>query len=222
MTPDVRTFIRKTKYTLRDFCPLVVRPVLSVSRAVLCSLEGQRTQPRPSRQMRASLCVRFARRARCPRFFSAYQQVRAEQAPLGHKLAIFLKHEPGCWRVSECCNPPRLAYASGARERNFHDAADELLQHALECVEAVVDKEGLDVDVSLADGVLTIDCGSVGVFVLNKQTPNNQIWLASPVSGPLRYDYTADGEWLNTRDGHDLQQRLTHEIESMWNVRLKM
>ena len=96
------------------------------------------------------------------------------------------------------------------------------MQHALDCIEAIVDKEGLDVDVSLADGVLTIDCGGVGTFVLNKQTPNEQIWLASPLSGPLRYDYTAAGEWLNTRDGHDLQQRFAHEFGLIFKVQLRM
>ena len=28
-----------------------------------------------------------------------------------------------------------------------------------------------------------------GTYVLNKQPPNKQIWLSSPVSGPKRYDW---------------------------------
>ena len=43
-------------------------------------------------------------------------------------------------------------------------------------------------DTTLADGVLTVKLGSHGTYVLNKQTPNKQIWLSSPVSGPYRYD----------------------------------
>ena len=29
---------------------------------------------------------------------------------------------------------------------------------------------------------------NVGTYVINKQTPNKQIWLSSPISGPKRYD----------------------------------
>ena len=43
-------------------------------------------------------------------------------------------------------------------------------------------------DTALSDGVLTVKLGAHGTYVLNKQTPNQQIWLSSPVSGPYRYD----------------------------------
>ena len=43
-------------------------------------------------------------------------------------------------------------------------------------------------DITLSDGVLTVKLSQFGIYVLNKQTPNKQIWLSSPVSGPYRYD----------------------------------
>ena len=43
-------------------------------------------------------------------------------------------------------------------------------------------------DTTLSDGVLTVKLSQFGIYVLNKQTPNRQIWLSSPVSGPYRYD----------------------------------
>ena len=43
-------------------------------------------------------------------------------------------------------------------------------------------------DTSLADGVLTVQLSELGTYVINKQTPNQQIWLSSPVSGPYRFD----------------------------------
>ena len=43
-------------------------------------------------------------------------------------------------------------------------------------------------DTTLSDGVLTVKLSQFGIYVLNKQTPNKQIWLSSPVSGPYRYD----------------------------------
>jgi hypothetical protein len=42
--------------------------------------------------------------------------------------------------------------------------------------------------VPLADGVLTVSLGGdQGIYVINKQTPNKQIWLSSPLTGPKRW-----------------------------------
>ncbi len=57
-----------------------------------------------------------------------------------------------------------------------------------------------NMDVTCADGVVNLNMGRHGVWVINKQSPNRQIWLSSPVSGPARFDY--DGEhWVSSRDG---------------------
>ena len=48
----------------------------------------------------------------------------------------------------------------------------------------------------VASGVLTVRLGGGrGTYVLNRQTPNRQLWVSSPVSGPLRFalDARADG-----------------------------
>ena len=36
--------------------------------------------------------------------------------------------------------------------------------------------------------MLSVRLGARGTFVVNKQTPNRQLWLSSPISGPFRYD----------------------------------
>jgi frataxin len=42
-------------------------------------------------------------------------------------------------------------------------------------------------DISYAMGVLTAQISpEVGTYVINKQAPNRQIWLSSPISGPKR------------------------------------
>ena len=79
------------------------------------------------------------------------------------------------------------------------------------------DKIGDDFDMTMADGVMNLMLGpKYGTYVINKQTPNLQIWLSSPVSGPWRYDYNRETQrWESTRDQHVLQHRLKEELEEL-------
>lgn len=61
-------------------------------------------------------------------------------------------------------------------------------------------------------------------FVLNKQPPNKQIWLSSPISGPKRFDWVVSqegmdfkegggqGDWIYLRDGSSLTEILRKEL----------
>jgi len=69
-------------------------------------------------------------------------------------------------------------------------------------------------DSTLANGVLTVQLSQNGTYVINKQTPNRQLWLSSPTSGPKRYDYV-DGKWIYLRDGHCLQDLLSTEFSQI-------
>lgn len=42
-------------------------------------------------------------------------------------------------------------------------------------------------------GVLTVYIDGKGTWVINKQPPNRQIWLSSPISGPRRFDWVETG-----------------------------
>jgi len=126
---------------------------------------------------------------------------------------------PGLHRVRQASQ--QHSYTSPV-DRTFQHSAEETLQSILNSIELLVDDNSIDVDVSFEAGVLTIDCGSNGIFVLNKQAPNKQIWLASPISGPHRYNYNSSGEWANTRDGHLLQNRLQREMEYIHNIKIQL
>lgn len=120
------------------------------------------------------------------------------------------------------------AASAAVSEAAFHRVADATLAvletalHPLE--EALGDGAGGDdFEVTLAMGVLTARFGEHGTWVINKQTPNRQLWWSSPVSGPRRYSRDgATGRWLNTRDGHDMLQALEGEISRIvgrpWRV----
>ncbi|CAN0379455.1 unnamed protein product [Laminaria digitata] len=72
-------------------------------------------------------------------------------------------------------------------------------------------------------GVLNIIVSDRGTWVINKQSPNRQIWWSSPISGPMRFEYDEDGErWVNTRDGKtDLRSILSAEMKEKCNVSLE-
>jgi frataxin len=71
---------------------------------------------------------------------------------------------------------------------------------------------------------LTLVFPPIGTYVINKQPPNKQIWLSSPVSGPKRYDWVVlgesqnekedggKGEWVYLRDGSTLSKLLEKEV----------
>ena len=81
-------------------------------------------------------------------------------------------------------------------------------------------------DTQLSDGVLTVKLSQHGTYVLNKQTPNKQIWLSSPVSGPYRYDISqvrshcsllhnsgpVQGVWVYRHTGQTLHALLDEEL----------
>lgn len=71
---------------------------------------------------------------------------------------------------------------------------------------------------------MTITATSIGTYVINKQPPNKQIWLSSPISGPKRYDWcligegqsekedTGSGGWIYARDGSSLNELILEEL----------
>lgn len=73
-------------------------------------------------------------------------------------------------------------------------------------------------------GVLNITFPPNGTYVLNKQPPNKQIWLSSPITGPKRFDWvvkdagmdakegSAIGDWVYLRDGTSLISLLRKEL----------
>ncbi|QKX55655.1 uncharacterized protein TRUGW13939_02752 [Talaromyces rugulosus] len=131
--------------------------------------------------------------------------------------------------------PNNAAAAAGAShvieatplsDQNYHEVSEIYLDELLAEVERV-QEEGSDVEAEYSAGVLNIVVPGVGTFVLNKQPPNHQIWLSSPISGPKRYDWVVQGDqmhekqdtrgfisgqWIYLRDGSNLTDLLNDEL----------
>lgn len=64
---------------------------------------------------------------------------------------------------------------------DYHQYADETLDVIVDNLEAIGDETEIDgFDVEYSQGVMTLKLGAHGTYVINKQPPNQQIWLSSP------------------------------------------
>ncbi|KXG50939.1 Frataxin [Penicillium griseofulvum] len=106
----------------------------------------------------------------------------------------------------------------------------EYSEHYFNVLQSHLEKaqeEGSDVEAEYSAGVLNISVPAIGTYVLNKQPPNKQIWLSSPISGPKRYDWIVEGDymhekqdsrpfvsgqWIYLRDGSNLTELLNSEL----------
>ncbi|XP_004375901.2 frataxin, mitochondrial [Trichechus manatus latirostris] len=117
-----------------------------------------------------------------------------------------------------------LSDPSSLNETAYERLAEETLDSLAEFFEDLADKPYTfeDYDVSFGNGVLTIKLGGdLGTYVINKQTPNKQIWLSSPSSGPKRYDWTGKN-WVYSHDGVSLHQLLATELSKALKTKLDL
>ncbi|XP_047448068.1 frataxin, mitochondrial [Mugil cephalus] len=104
-------------------------------------------------------------------------------------------------------------------EPAYEKLADETLDSLADYFEDLMDEAftGPEYDVVFSSGVLSVKVGGEhGTYVINKQTPNRQIWLSSPTSGPKRYDWTGE-RWVYVHDGISLHQLLSKEFSIIFN-----
>lgn len=108
---------------------------------------------------------------------------------------------------------PRALFSSLCKT-DYEKYSDETLDAISDYFENVAEMDSVptEFDISLESGVLTIHVSKdVGTYVINKQSPNKQIWLSSPLSGPKRYDFI-NNTWVYAHDGGFLHQLLEKEF----------
>ncbi len=99
-------------------------------------------------------------------------------------------------------------------ESQFHGAVDAVLARIESSLEG---EDGVDVD--LESGILTISSADGGKVIVNRQTPNREIWVAAR-SGGFHFAWR-DREWRDTRSGDELFASLSRVIESQAGVRAR-
>jgi frataxin len=107
-------------------------------------------------------------------------------------------------------DPPNTTQPLSSVE--YENLAEDTLESLATYFDEILEKSTLeDLDVTFGSGVLTVKLGRGGTYVINKQSPNKQIWLSSPTSGPKRFDYI-NNTWIYKRTEESLYDLLTREI----------
>ncbi len=99
-------------------------------------------------------------------------------------------------------------------ETDFHAAVDAVLAR----VEAAAD-EADDLDVDLEAGILTLECPDGSRIIVNRQTPNREIWVAAR-SGGFHFAWR-DGQWSDTRSGEEFFAALGRIAASQCGAQLR-
>ena len=92
-------------------------------------------------------------------------------------------------------------------DSDFLDAADATLARIGRALDTALDASDADIDWSLNDGVLTIECEDASKLIVNRHLANREIWLAAR-SGGFHFRI-AEGGWRDTRSGAELGAELS-------------
>jgi CyaY protein len=91
-----------------------------------------------------------------------------------------------------------------------------LTDRVLRAVGKAIDDSGADLDWSENDGVLTIECPDDSRLIVNRHTPNREIWVAAR-SGGFHFRIDRD-RWRDSRGGEELAAALTRLLRLQANA----
>ena len=93
-----------------------------------------------------------------------------------------------------------------SEESTFHARVDAVL----ESIERAVEAADADIDSEINGGILTLEFDGGSKIIVNRQTPNREIWVAAKSGGfHFRFDGAA---WRDTRSGESLSSLLSRVI----------
>jgi len=87
-------------------------------------------------------------------------------------------------------------------ESEFNELAEAIFQR----IEQAIDARGTDIECNLNGPVLELEFEDGSKVIINRHSPNQEIWLAAK-SGGFHYALQ-DGQWISRRDGSELFGKL--------------
>ena len=103
------------------------------------------------------------------------------------------------------------------QETQFLTSAKKTILYIGEQIEYHTENNLIEVDI-LSNEVLSIITPK-GQYVINKQTPARELWIASPISGPYHFGYV-NGKW-QSKNGTDLFTLLNEELKAFCLINLQ-
>lgn len=92
-------------------------------------------------------------------------------------------------------------------EARFHDLVDETQN----TIEDIFDESGLDLDLESSAGVLTVKFENGTQFIISRQEPLRQLWLAA-VAGGFHFDYDEEEQRWVCDKSEELLGEMLHRL----------
>ena len=92
-------------------------------------------------------------------------------------------------------------------DTEFITATDATLGAIGEALDAALADSEVDLDWSLNDGILEIECEDGSKLILNRHVANRELWVAARAGG--FHFRPQEGSWRDTRSGAELSAALT-------------
>jgi len=105
-----------------------------------------------------------------------------------------------------------LALTIMITDTEFIAAADRTLSAIGDALDAALAASDVDLDWSLNEGILEIECEDGSKLILNRHVPNRELWVAARAGG--FHFRPQDGVWRDTREGSELGTRLAELLRA--------
>src|SRR5438067_2348739 len=97
-------------------------------------------------------------------------------------------------------------------ETDFVSAADATLGSIGSALDRAIEESDIEIDWTLRDGVLEIECPDASKLIVNRHLPNREIWVAAKSGG---FHFAASGgAWRDRRTGEELGAALSRLMRS--------
>jgi CyaY protein len=103
-------------------------------------------------------------------------------------------------------------------DSEFITAADRVLAAIGAALDAALADSDVEVDWTLNDGILEIECEDGSKLVANRHTPNREIWVAARAGG--FHFKPVEGRWRDSRSGDELGAALVALIRDQAGLAL--
>lgn len=105
-------------------------------------------------------------------------------------------------------------------DTEFLCIADRTLGTIGAALDEALDASDADLDWSLNEGVLEVECANGGKLIVNRHLPNREIWVAARAGG--FHFRSMDGRWCDTRSGEELGSALVRLLQSEAGLAVKL